>query len=328
MQHAEINSDIAISVSGLNKSFMKKGGKKGDSRISVLEDISFDVPSGTIVAFLGHNGAGKTTLVRILSTLITKDSGTIRTFGLDLDNEVDAVRGVLATTGQYAAVDENLTGAENLTFFGRLRGLSRAASQSRATELLAEFGLTDAADRTVGTYSGGMRRRLDIAISLVVVPRLLFLDEPTTGLDPVSRKQLWNLVHGLRERGMTVVLTTQYLEEAEELADTIYLLNNHHVVAHGTPSELRRSVGGDIAEVEFSSDEEATLFAAALPEAEAAAGRTVRLAVADQPSALASIGSALERTGIKAASLSVAPPTLDDVFFRLGTTPRGEADTQ
>lgn len=328
MRHAETDSDIAIRVTALSKSFAGKYGKKGESRISVLEDVSFEVPAGSIVAFLGYNGAGKTTLVRILSTLIVKDSGTVRVFGLDLDSEVDAVRGVLATTGQYAAVDENLTGAENLAFFGRLRGLSRAASLSRAAELLEEFGLADAADRTVATYSGGMRRRLDIAISLVVVPRLLFLDEPTTGLDPVSRKQLWKLVHSLRERGMTVVLTTQYLEEAEELADSIYLLNNHRVVAHGTPTELRRSVGGDIAEVEFSSDEEAATFAAALLGAEAASGRAVRFAVADQHAALAAIGGALERTGLTAASLSVAPPTLDDVFFRLGVTPGEEVDTQ
>ncbi|MGV0335626.1 ATP-binding cassette domain-containing protein [Corynebacterium kroppenstedtii] len=324
MASEKIGSQTAIDVADLHKSFAK--GKKAEDEVRVLDGVSFTVPSGSIVAFLGHNGAGKTTLVRILSTLITKDSGIVTVFGNDVEKSIDAVRQCIATTGQYAAVDEHLTGKENLVFFGRLRGLNKKSATQRAAELLDQFDLTDAGGRTVSTYSGGMRRRLDIAISLVVVPQLLFLDEPTTGLDPVSRKQLWQLIHTLRDNGMTVVLTTQYLEEAEELADTIYLLHQHQIVASGSPSEMRRSIGGETAVVEFSSEDEASRFASTLSDKANVSGWTVQLLVEDTSQVLVRISEALEDAGLTATSISVAPPTLDDVFFRLGTTHPGEGE--
>ena len=210
------------------------GGRKGKCgarmRKHVLDGVSFTVPAGSIVSFLGHNGAGKTTLIRILSTLITADSGEVSIFSRDVKEDPAGVRAAIATTGQFAAIDENLTGRENLEFFGRLRGLDRADAAARATELLAQFSLADSASTLASAYSGGMRRRLDIAASLCVVPRLLFLDEPTTGLDPVSREELWGFIRQLRDDGMTLVLTTQYLEEAEALADHVHLLKDRRIL--------------------------------------------------------------------------------------------------
>ena len=254
----------AIVVRDLTKSYPiagkagtpPEGGRKGKRgarmRKHVLDGVSFTVPAGAIVSFLGHNGAGKTTLIRILSTLITADSGEVSIFSHDVKENPAGVRADIATTGQFAAIDENLTGRENLEFFGRLRGLDRAAAAARATELLAQFSLADSASTLASAYSGGMRRRLDIAASLCVVPRLLFLDEPTTGLDPVSREELWGFIRQLRDDGMTLVLTTQYLEEAEALADHVHLLKDRRIVASGTPEELRRDFGSHVLRVSFA----------------------------------------------------------------------------
>ncbi|WP_419995988.1 ATP-binding cassette domain-containing protein [Streptomyces boninensis] len=226
----------AIEASGLNKAY-------GD--VAVLRGIDLSVAPGTVFALLGPNGAGKTTTVRILATLLDADAGTARIGGRDVVGERSAVRRAISVTGQYAALDEELTGAENLRMMGRLAGLSRAAARTRADELLARFRLSDAGGRRVGTYSGGMRRRLDLAASLVGEPAVIFLDEPTTGLDPRSRQEVWELVAGLAQAGVTVFLTTQYLEEADRLADRIALIDGGVLVAEGTAAELKRRVSGE-----------------------------------------------------------------------------------
>ena len=225
-----------------------RGIRKGFGGHTVLDDVDLDVPTGTVFALLGPNGAGKTTLIRILATLIRPDAGSATIAGHDLLTDAQGVRGSISLTGQYAAVDDMLTGAENLRMMGRLRHLSRSAAKARAARLLDAFDLEGAADKRVKTYSGGMRRRLDLAISMITPPALLFLDEPTTGLDPRSRNQLWDVVRGLAADGVTVLLTTQHLEEADRLADTVAVLHHGHIVAQGTPAELKRG-GRDLDEV-------------------------------------------------------------------------------
>jgi ABC-2 type transport system ATP-binding protein len=225
-----------------------RGLRKGFGGQAVLDGVDLDVETGTVFALLGPNGAGKTTLIRILATLLRPDSGTATIAGHDLLTDPRGVRGAISLTGQYAAVDEMLTGQENLRMMGRLRHLGRRAARARAAELLAAFDLTDAAGQRVKTYSGGMRRRLDLAISMITPAALLFLDEPTTGLDPRSRGQLWDVVRGLAADGVTVLLTTQYLDEADQLADTIAVLHHGGVIAHGTPDELKRG-GRNLSEV-------------------------------------------------------------------------------
>ncbi|MFF8657357.1 ABC transporter ATP-binding protein [Streptomyces huasconensis] len=226
----------AIEARGLAKSYGK---------VAVLRGIDLTIAPGTVFALLGPNGAGKTTTVRILATLLAADTGTARVAGRDVRTERSAVRRAISLTGQYAALDEQLTGAENLRMVGRLARLSRAAARARADALLARFRLTDAAGRRVGTYSGGMRRRLDLAASLVGEPGVVFLDEPTTGLDPRSRQEVWDLVAGLADSGVTVFLTTQYLEEADRLADRIALIDGGRIVAEGTAAELKRLVAAE-----------------------------------------------------------------------------------
>ncbi|GHH59286.1 ATP-binding cassette domain-containing protein [Lentzea cavernae] len=281
----------------------------------VLTGLDLKVAEGSVLALLGPNGAGKTTTIRILSTLTRPDGGTARVCGFDVVREAGAVRGAISLTGQYAAVDEEQTGRENLVMIARLRGLTRPASRSRATALLERFDLADAAGRRVRTYSGGMRRRLDLAMSLVTPPRLLFLDEPTTGLDPVSRTTMWDAIGDLVRDGVTIFLTTQYLEEADRLADRILVLHNGGVVADGTADALKNSVGGTRLDLTFASVEDAR-------RAEAAVG-----GVADGPVlSLPSDGSAahLHRVlddlrGARAGVLRVSThrPTLDDVFTSL-----------
>src|SRR5215469_7038769 len=217
---------------------MSKGGM-------ALDGIDLTVRRGQVFGFLGPNGAGKTTTIRILATLTRPDGGTARVLGHDMISEADAIRARVAVTGQFASLDDDLTGYENLIIFGRLRGLSRSASKQRADELLAAFDLTDPASRPVGGYSGGMRRRLDIAASLIVTPDLLFLDEPTTGMDPRSQSQVWELVRRIAATGTTVLLTTQYLEEADQLADQIAVIDHGRVIARGTADELKVQVGGE-----------------------------------------------------------------------------------
>src|SRR3954471_13281014 len=227
-------SSLAIEAVGLVKSF-------GDVR--AVDGVDLSVSRGTVYGVLGPNGAGKTTTIRMLATLIRPDAGSARVLGHDIVGEADAVRGLVSLTGQLASVDEDLTGRENLVLLGWLLGLRRAAAKRRANELLDAFGLEEAAGRLVKHYSGGMRRRLDIAASIVVTPELLFLDEPTTGLDPRSRNQVWDIVRALREAGTTILLSTQYLDEADQLADGIAVIDHGKVIAEGTPGQLKASVG-------------------------------------------------------------------------------------
>jgi ABC-2 type transport system ATP-binding protein len=235
----------AIEVTGLTKSF-------SDHR--VLDELDLRVRSGEVYALLGPNGAGKTTLITILSTLARPDSGTVRVAGFDVVQQADRVRRVISLTGQHAAVDEVLTGAENLTLIGRLNGLTEAAARQRADELLAAFDLVEAGRRRVRTYSGGMRRRLDLALGLVVDAQVIFLDEPTTGLDTRSRQALWDVVTDLARSGITILLTTQYLEEADRLADRVAVLHGGRIVAEGTPAELKALVAEEVLEIR-SADE-------------------------------------------------------------------------
>src|SRR5437588_5631678 len=237
------SSAPAVHVAGVIKRF---------GATVALAGVDLDVAEGTVFGLLGPNGAGKTTLVRVLATLLEPDAGRAEVFGRDVVHDAAAVRRLLGLTGQFAAVDEILTGRENLHMFGRLFDLSVAEARRRAAELLDRFELADAADRPVRTYSGGMRRRLDIASSLLTRPRILFLDEPTTGLDPRSRNEIWSTVRELVSEGTTILLTTQYLEEADQLADRIAVIDHGRVIAQGTGSELKDRVGGQILEVELS----------------------------------------------------------------------------
>src|SRR2546421_9804726 len=237
-------SPPAVRVEGLTKSF---------GETAALTGVDLLVPEGTVFGLLGPNGAGKTTLVRVLATLLTPDAGRAEVFGLDVVESAPAVRELLGLTGQFAAVDEILSGRENLMMFGRLFDLSPAEARRRADELLERFDLADAADRPARTYSGGMRRRLDLASSLLTRPRILFLDEPTTGLDPRSRNQIWTIVRELVREGTTLLLTTQYLEEADELADRIAVIDHGRVIAEGTGDALKERIGGQILEGELAS---------------------------------------------------------------------------
>ena len=231
---------MAITVRGLVKRF---------GEVRALDGVDLDVRTGTVLGLLGPNGAGKTTLVRVLTTLLAPDGGSASVVGLDVVHDAAALRHQIGLAGQYAAVDENLTGLENLTMVGRLYGASRAAAKRRGRELLERFDLVDAGDRVTSTYSGGMRRRLDLAAALVAKPPILFLDEPTTGLDPRSRIGLWETIEGLVAEGTTVLLTTQYLDEAERLADLITVIDHGRVIAQGTSDELKGRVGGERLEV-------------------------------------------------------------------------------
>jgi ABC-2 type transport system ATP-binding protein len=242
----EMKMALAIDVRDLRKSF------KGTE---VLTGLTLQVQRGTVFALLGPNGAGKTTLINILSTLVKADAGTAAVDGSDVAGDPDGVRGSIGLTGQSAAVDEVLTGDENLRMMGRLFGLTRADARARSRQLLASFDLEDAAGKRVKTYSGGMRRRLDLAISLLVTPAVLFLDEPTTGLDPRSRQELWGIIRSLRSSGTTVFLTTQYLEEADQLADRIAVIGAGRIVEEGTAAELKGRTGGEVVELRSADDE-------------------------------------------------------------------------
>jgi ABC-2 type transport system ATP-binding protein len=270
---------------------------------------------------LGPNGAGKTTTIRMLATLLTPDAGTARVLGHDIVSEADAVRGLVSLTGQMASVDEDLTGRENLILIGRLLGLARAAAKTRAAELLEAFGLADAATRLVKNYSGGMRRRLDIAASIVVTPELMFLDEPTTGLDPRSRNQVWDIIRALRAGGTTILLCTQYLDEADQLADGIAVIDHGRVIAEGTPGQLKASVGSGALHVRLLNpaqrEEAERVLAAELGavhrEPDPAA---LSVACADGDRGAEAV-AALARAGIGIAAFSLGQPSLDEVFLAL-----------
>ncbi|WP_211229257.1 ATP-binding cassette domain-containing protein [Nakamurella lactea] len=293
----------------------------------VLDNVSLQVLSGTSYALLGQNGAGKTTLIRILSTLVTADAGSASVNGSDVAADSGAVRASISLTGQHAAVDEMLTGRENLVMMGRLRRLGVRGARRRADELIGAFDLAEFAGRTVKGYSGGMRRRLDLAVSLVAEVPLLFLDEPTTGLDPVSRNQLWNEVRELGARGTTILLTTQMLDEADRLADRIGILHDGAVAAEGTPDELKERAGGELLDVTFDSAQTASAAADLLGSAVrgtvtlTASSATVSIGTDGTANAVKDVLDRLALGGFAARSLSTARPTLDDVFADLtGTT--------
>jgi ABC transporter DrrB family efflux protein len=309
----------AVHVEGVVKRF---------GTTTALAGVDLDVAQGVVFGLLGPNGAGKTTLVRVLATLLNPDAGRAEVFGLDVVHEAAAVRRLLGLTGQFAAVDEILTGRENLQMFGRLFDLSPAEARRRSTELLERFELTDAADRPARTYSGGMRRRLDLASSLLTRPRILFLDEPTTGLDPRSRNEIWAIVRELVRDGTTLLLTTQYLEEADQLADRIAVIDHGRVIAQGTGSELKDRVGGQILEVELTSAaqrEQAQSVLAGVGCGEPEPGeRLDQLTLPAPRDGLALIedaASALRAAGIEVSDLGLRRPTLDDVFLQLTGAP-------
>jgi ABC-2 type transport system ATP-binding protein len=315
-------SSPAVRVEGVTKTF---------GETVALTGVDLLVPEGTVFGLLGPNGAGKTTLVRVLATLLTPDAGRAEVFGLDVLESAPAVRELLGLTGQFAAVDEILSGRENLVMFGRLFDLSPAEARQRADELLERFDLADAADRPARTYSGGMRRRLDLASSLLTRPRILFLDEPTTGLDPRSRNGIWSIVRELVREGTTLLLTTQYLEEADELADRIAVIDHGRVIAEGTGSELKERIGGQILEVELAS---ATTRGDALsvlrgvgcgdPEPEDRADRLTMPAARDGLELVEDAAEALRQADIGVSELALRGPTLDDVFLQLTGAPPSE----
>jgi len=289
--------------------------------VRALDGVDLVVGQGQVFGLLGPNGAGKTTLVRILATLLTPDAGTARVLGLDVQRDAAALRQQIGLAGQYAAVDENLTGLENLTMFGRLYGASRRSAKARGRELLESFDLIEAAGRPTKTYSGGMRRRLDLAAALVAEPPVLFLDEPTTGLDPRSRLSLWGVIEELVAEGKTVLLTTQYLDEADRLAETIAVIDHGRLIAEGTSDQLKDRLGGERLEVVL--DEGADAAAAALALAPMSDGPPtiddglVRVGVRRRDGAIVEAVRRLSEAGVGVDDLALRRPTLDDVFLAL-----------
>ncbi|MCK2217513.1 ATP-binding cassette domain-containing protein [Actinomadura sp. ATCC 31491] len=281
-----------------------------------LRGVGLEVPAGTVCGLLGPNGAGKSTLVRILATLLLPDAGRAEVAGLDVVRDADRLHRLIGLAGQHAAVDELLTGRRNLELFGRLHHLPRKRARERAGELLERFGLDGAAERRVRTYSAGMRRRLDLAASLIVAPPVLFLDEPTTGLDPRSRLQLWELLRALVGEGTTLLLTTQYLDEADHLADQVVVLRDGAVAASGPPAELKRRVGGDRVEAAFASAADAVRARAALGLG-GDGGLVVRVPAPDGARSLLRVARALDDAGVPVADLTLRRPTLDEVFLHL-----------
>ncbi|MFC4912312.1 ATP-binding cassette domain-containing protein [Actinomadura gamaensis] len=309
-------TNLAIAASGLRKSYRDKKGEK-----VVLDGIDLNVPERTIFSLLGPNGAGKTTTVQILSTLIPADGGTVQVAGFDLARRPDDVRGAIGVTGQYSAVDKLLTGEENLLLMADLKHLPRKEGKRKAAELLERFDLVEAARKPASTYSGGMQRRLDLAMTLVGDPRLIFLDEPTTGLDPRSRRAMWQVVRELVASGVTIFLTTQYLEEADQLADHIVLLDHGRLIAEGTADELKQLIPGGHVSLRFTDD-------LALKNALTALGRgfidpsdddrlTLQVPSDGGVASLRELLAALDAAGIEPAHLSVHTPDLDDVFLTL-----------
>ena len=312
--------DLAVEASGLVKSF-------GETR--AVDGVDLAVRSGSVYGVLGPNGAGKTTTIRMLATLLRPDAGTARVLGHDIVSEADAVRSVVSLTGQLASVDEDLTGRENLILLGRLLGLKRAQARERAEELLEAFGLAEAAGKLVKNYSGGMRRRLDVAASIVVTPKLMFLDEPTTGLDPRSRNQVWDIIRALVAGGTTILLCTQYLDEADQLADGIAVIDRGRVIAEGTPGQLKASVGSGALHVRLLDPDQR-------PEAERLLARELGAVHLEPDPARLSAACAdadrgaeavaeLTRSGVSVADFSLGQPSLDEVFLALtGHTAEGD----
>jgi oleandomycin transport system ATP-binding protein len=314
--------DHAIWAEGLVKRF---------GETTALDGVDLGVRTGTVLGLLGPNGAGKTTAVRVLSTLLTPDAGHARVGGYDVVRDAHQVRQLIGLTGQYAAVDEMLTGTENLLLIGRLLGHPKRQAKARARELLDDFGLTDAADRAAKTYSGGMRRRLDLAASLVGRPPMLYLDEPTTGLDPRARAELWNLIRSLVAGGVTVLLTTQYLDEADQLCDEIVVVDHGKVIASGTPGELKAKTGAQTLAVRPEDERHLPVvtsvvgeLAKVTPEVE---GQLVTAAVTD-PAVLPAVVRRLDDAGVVVTELALRSSSLNEVFLSLTGHPADEDDHQ
>jgi ABC-2 type transport system ATP-binding protein len=312
--------DVAVRAEGLRKRF---GAKQA------LDGVDLAVPAGTVCGLLGPNGAGKTTVVRILATLLRPDAGTATVAGYDVVRQAQHARYRLGLAGQYAAVDELLSGRANLILFGRLYHLGSRAARRRADELLARFDLAEAAGRPVKTYSGGMRRRLDLAASLIVAPPVLFLDEPTTGIDPGNRLRIWELIGDLVAGGTTVLLTTQYLDEADRLADQIVLLHEGRVAAAGTPAQLKSSIGGERVHVVLRDRQHLARAAALLRDAAGAEpdlhAEEARLSVPGGSATLIRVARALDETGVAVEDIGLRHPTLDEVFLHVTADPVLEA---
>ena len=315
--------NATVEVEGVTKRF---GGTLA------LDDVSFSVQQGEVLALLGPNGAGKTTLIRVLTTLLAADSGCARVAGLDVRKDARAIRSVIGLAGQYATVDELLTGRENLELIGLLYHLDKAVYRRRAQDALERMSLTGAGDDQVKTYSGGMRRRLDLAASLIGRPPVLFLDEPTTGLDPRTRNDLWQFIEDLVAEGTTVLLTTQYMEEAERLARAIVVLDAGRIAAQGTADELKDQLGGNVLEVQVTKradlDKAASLIASLAsvpPRLDAGLGR-VSLPVKGGPRVLIAAGRALDDAGVELEDLGIRRPSLDDVFLAITGHPAAPGD--
>jgi ABC-2 type transport system ATP-binding protein len=311
------NDNLAIEATGLVKCF---------DETRAVDGLDLNVQKGAVYGVLGPNGAGKTTTIRMLATLLQPDSGSARVLGHDIVSEADAVRGQVSLTGQLASVDEDLTGRENLILVGRLLGFDRSRAKSRAAELLEAFGLADAANKQVKNYSGGMRRRIDIAASFVVTPQLMFLDEPTTGLDPRSRNQVWEIIRSLAAQGTTVLLTTQYLDEADQLAGRIAVVDHGKVIAEGTPSELKASVGAGAVHVRLMRPDCRERARDLLAEALAVpvhleADPTALSARVSEPERVPGAMAELEQADIPVAEFALGQPSLDEVFLALTGRP-------
>ncbi len=307
----------AIEVTNLHKSYGK---------VEVLQSINLQVKQGSLFALLGPNGAGKTTIIRILATLLRFNSGSVRILGHDVVKEGDAVRRRVSLTGQFASVDDDLTGLENLVLVARLLGFSWADAKRRAAGLLRAFGLEEAGKRQVKHYSGGMRRRLDIAATVIVSPDLLFLDEPTSGLDPRSRRTIWDVIRTLRAAGTTVLLTTQYLEEADELADRIVIIDKGTIIADGTPSQLKASAGSGILRIRLNNAQQRTMAVQIVTQtlgivAHLEPDPTALSAQVSDPELLANTISALSQAEIVLTEFSLGQPSLDEVFLALTDQP-------
>jgi ABC-2 type transport system ATP-binding protein len=304
--------DLAIEAEGLRKAYKD---------VQALDGIDLSAPAGSVLGLLGPNGAGKTTAVRILTTLLPPDGGSARVVGLDVVSQASELRSQIGLAGQYAAVDEHMTGKENLEMVGQLYHMPKGEPQTRAAELLERFELEDAADRLVKTYSGGMRRRLDLAAALVARPPVLFLDEPTTGLDPRSRISLWETIEGRVADGTTVLLTTQYLDEADRLADRIAVIDRGQVIAEGSSDELKDQVGGERLDITLESKDDAEKAIAALApiggEPPAMSDGLLRMPVTERKGAIAEAVRRLNDVGVGIDDIAMSRPTLDDVFLTL-----------
>ncbi|SPM28047.1 ABC-type multidrug transport system, ATPase component, partial [Mycobacterium terramassiliense] len=302
-----------IELDGVTKTF--------DGTIQALHEVSFFVPTGSVCALLGHNGAGKTTAIKILSTLLRPSSGRAVVAGCDVVKEPAKVRASIGSIGQFAALDFELTGRENMVLFGRLRGMRRKQARLRADALIHQFDMSHAADRQVRTYSGGMLRRIDIAAGLMVTPKVIFLDEPTTGLDPRSRRNVWGLVSSLAAEGVTILLTTQYLEEADVLSDSIVLLSNGRIVANGTAEDLKRRVGPGYCTVSPVNPADLSKIFAVVSELDGAEAdyeaNTVSVLAPDGVATLGEVFRRVDRLGVELVDIALRKPSLDEAFLHL-----------